>query len=161
MWVSVVFGPTQVQVIACVVVAMAGIQETQVAVVDAVSRTVMKGSVRDDSLLRRSAGERMEQVQECLVVLAPRDAFTLSSRAELVPETVRDDCLVYLYLSRAPRAGPKPPSPCPSLFMAPSPLTICPCILILRNSAYRLVLFVEVLSYTGYASSVSAYMQLP
>lgn len=76
----------------------------QVVVVDAV-RTVMNGSVRDDSLLRRSAGERMEQVQECLVVLAPRDAFTLSSRAELVPETVRDDCLLLACTVRSPSCG--------------------------------------------------------
>lgn len=92
----------------------------QVVVVDAV-RTVMNGSVRDDdSLLRRSAGERMEQVQECLVVLAPRDTFTLSSRAEPVPQTVRNDCLldactVLYYCS--PRAGLPNLQPCPLSFL--------------------------------------------
>lgn len=138
----------------------------QVVVVDAV-RTVMNGSVRDDdSLLRRSAGERMEQVQECLVVLAPRDTFTLSSRAEPVPQTVRNDCLldactvITVPLVRG-RSLPNL-QPCPlSLFMAPSPLTICPCILILRDSTYRVVRCTQVLSSTAYAPSISAYMQLP
>jgi hypothetical protein len=48
MWVSVVFGPIDVQVVACIVVTMVEGQKYGVGV-----GTEMKAAVRDDSLLRR------------------------------------------------------------------------------------------------------------